>query len=736
MQNRSIFEIGLVNLSLNYTEARKLKKPYYAVVKLLPIQLKGSIEFEIGINNKNGLYTNPPLVPNQEYRFGIAISIGNDTFYYNPCSRTFIPRQREVTRGWIFFILLSGMLFLVGLTFIGLLVYIKTSDPEQLRGFFIFWSKPTNRGSLFKDANVSRSRDRLTLITANAYELEEDDLSRERKSFSDINTFEVKSHPIPVSELSDYVAQMQEDCAFKQEYSSVPRGQWAKWDEGRLPENKGKNRYGNLLAYDHNRVILALEKDEDIIENEAEVPLDEDYAPTDYINASFIDGYKAPHRYIATQGPLRSTIIDFWKMIWQYDSRHIVMLTNVEELGKMKCVKYWPENISTFGTIRVKLVKTQTYADYIIRKFLIEKKGFPEKEVYHYHFTSWPDHTVPAYTTSLISFIKKIRENEYYKNKNQPITVHCSAGVGRTGTLIMIDAMLEMSQHEKQIDILSYLCHIRKQRVNMVEKLQQYIFVHQILVEILSKENTDIECGHLDSYVMRLKYHDAVTKKTLLESQFETLNKLYGVSSKEVSAAALTNPTRNRNQEIVPANSARVILNSPEDYINAIYVNGYKIKDAYILTEVPLPDCQSIFWKMIDSCNIKVIALLSDLFQSDIYWPHVIAETHCYGNVEVELIEEEVGEKIIIRAFRVNNKLVKQLQLRNWIPSLKTSHCSQRLVEFYDTVEKHRIESMSYQIVVQCLNGCTSSGVYCGASFICDRIKEEQRVDAFLAASI
>ncbi|RWS30623.1 tyrosine phosphatase: receptor type: K-like protein [Leptotrombidium deliense] len=434
----------------------------------------------------------------------------------------------------------------------------------------------------------------LTLITPTAYEKEEDDISRERKSFNDLSTFEMKSHPIAISELSDYVNNMNENCGFKQQFMSVSRGQWAKWDDARLPENKGKNRYGNLLAYDFNRVQLTVEKNEENIADEMEIPIDDDYAPTDYINASLIDGYKCRNRYIATQGPLQSTIKDFWKMVWQCDSRHIVMLTNVEELGKMKCDKYWPENISIFGLIKVKLVKTNSFADYIIRKFIVEKKGHPEREVIQYHFVSWPDHTVPTYSTSLISFVKRIRENSYYKNNNHPIIAHCSAGVGRTGTLIAIDAMLEMASQEKYIDVLSYLCTARSQRINMIEKLQQYIFVHQILVEMLCKDNTDIVCSEIDSYINRLKYYDPNTKKTLLESQFETLNKLYSNSSKELCAAALANPTRNRNQEIVPSNSGRVVFGAPEDYINAVYVNGYKEKDAYIVTEIPVIDTRNM----------------------------------------------------------------------------------------------------------------------------------------------
>lgn len=130
----------------------------------------------------------------------------------------------------------------------------------------------------------------------------------------------MKSHPIGLNELSDTIPMMTENGVLKQEYSSVFRGQLMRWDYGKQVQHKSKNRYGNLLPYDHSRVVL------DVIDSDP---------TTDYINANHVDGYKSPNRYVATQGPLTNTITDFWRMIWQLDSHQIVMLTSLDEGGKV-----------------------------------------------------------------------------------------------------------------------------------------------------------------------------------------------------------------------------------------------------------------------------------------------------------------------------------------------------------------------------------------------------------------
>ena len=142
------------------------------------------------------------------------------------------------------------------------------------------------------------------------------------------------------------------------------------------------------------------------------------------------------------------------------------------------------------------------------------------REIVQYHFISWPDHTVPMYSCSLLTFMRRMRSSVHYK-PSQPIVVHCSAGVGRTGTFILIDAMLEMAQNEKQIDVLKHFCVIRQQRINLVEKLGQYVFVHQALLEALSHEPTSIACNDFHNYFTKLINYDNNNKSLPLLKQFQ-----------------------------------------------------------------------------------------------------------------------------------------------------------------------------------------------------------------------
>jgi len=142
------------------------------------------------------------------------------------------------------------------------------------------------------------------------------------------------------------------------------------------------------------------------------------------------------------------------------------------------------------------------------------------KDIVQCHFLSWPDHLVPQYPCTLLSFMHRIRSSVHYQ-PSKPITVHCSAGIGRTGTFILLDTMLEMAQHEKQVDVLAHLCAIRQQRINLVERINQYVFVYQTLVEALSHEPTNIECNQFAAYLLSLNYTtDSSTKTTFMQQQF------------------------------------------------------------------------------------------------------------------------------------------------------------------------------------------------------------------------
>ncbi|XP_015185172.1 PREDICTED: receptor-type tyrosine-protein phosphatase kappa-like [Polistes dominula] len=222
-------------------------------------------------------------------------------------------------------------------------------------------------------------------------------------------------------------------CASKDDGNalSFPRGQTKSWDYGKLPQNKSKNRYGNLIAYDETRVVLKKLADDPF---------------SDYINANYIKGYKKEKRYIATQGPKAKTIIDFWRMIWQENVFVICMLTNIIENGKTKCEQYWPDigKKKKYGDVLVFNSTQNIFADYTFRILHVTCNDETRK-VEHLHYTAWPDHGVPNYTHSVVTFLKKILAKEI---GNGPMVVHCSAGIGRTGTIILCDICLRRAAAE------------------------------------------------------------------------------------------------------------------------------------------------------------------------------------------------------------------------------------------------------------------------------------------------
>ncbi|CAI9729415.1 phosphatidylinositol phosphatase PTPRQ [Octopus vulgaris] len=239
-----------------------------------------------------------------------------------------------------------------------------------------------------------------------------------------------------------------------------------------LQVNRTKNRYTNILAYDHSRVKL--------------LPMDDDEG-SDYINANYIPGYSLHREYIASQGPLPSTKDDFWRMIWEQNVSIIVMVTLPVERGRVKCEVYWPKKSEPvyFGDLVVQLKSESNLSDYVIR-IMDVNMGETTKEVKQFHFLKWPDFGCPQNTSLLINFVQTIRTHMPYTDTG-PTLVHCSAGVGRTGTFIVIDRLLQHIQCHHEVDIFGLILELRKHRPNMVQTEDQYVFIYQCIADHLKQ---------------------------------------------------------------------------------------------------------------------------------------------------------------------------------------------------------------------------------------------------------
>uniref|UniRef100_A0A3B4AJS0 Receptor-type tyrosine-protein phosphatase F n=1 Tax=Periophthalmus magnuspinnatus TaxID=409849 RepID=A0A3B4AJS0_9GOBI len=374
--------------------------------------------------------------------------------------------------------------------------------------------------------------------------------------------------PITVADLADHIERLKanDGLKFSQEYESIDPGQQFTWENSNMEVNKPKNRYANVIAYDHSRVVLT----------------SVDAVPgSDYINANYIDGYRKQNAYIATQGPLPETLSDFWRMVWEQRSNTIVMMTRLEEKSRVKCDQYWPaRGTETYGMIQVTMLDTVELATYSVRTFALYKNGSSEKrEVRQFQFMAWPDHGVPEYPTPILAFLRRVKACN--PPDAGPMVVHCSAGVGRTGCFIVIDAMLERMKHEKSVDIYGHVTCMRAQRNYMVQTEDQYIFIHEALLEAATCGNTEVPARNLYAHIQKLTQPPPGETVTAMELEFKRLANSKAHTSRFISANLPCNKFKNRLVNIMPFESTRVCLQpirgvEGSDYINASCIDGYR----------------------------------------------------------------------------------------------------------------------------------------------------------------
>ncbi|XP_073407503.1 tyrosine-protein phosphatase non-receptor type 12 [Dendrobates tinctorius] len=245
---------------------------------------------------------------------------------------------------------------------------------------------------------------------------------------------------------------------------------------GEKEENVKKNRYKDILPFDHSRVKLALK-----------IPPHE----SDYINANFIKGVHGPKAYIATQGPLANTVIDFWRMIWEYQVKIIVMACREFEMGRKKCERYYPnfgEQALTFGTFHISCEEEQSRKDYFVRTLTVEFQN-ETRRILQFHYVNWPDHDVPSSFDSILDMISLMRD--YQAHDEVPLCIHCSAGCGRTGAICAIDYtwnLLKARKIPEEFNVFSLIQDMRTQRHSAVQTKEQYELVHRAIAQLFQKQ--------------------------------------------------------------------------------------------------------------------------------------------------------------------------------------------------------------------------------------------------------
>uniref|UniRef100_A0A8C9QLP9 protein-tyrosine-phosphatase n=1 Tax=Spermophilus dauricus TaxID=99837 RepID=A0A8C9QLP9_SPEDA len=533
-------------------------------------------------------------------------------------------------------------------------------------------------------------------------------------------------HPaIRVADLLQHINLMKtsDSYGFKEEYESFFEGQSASWDVAKKDQNRAKNRYGNIIAYDHSRVILQ--------------PVEDDPS-SDYINANYID-----------VSPVHETVYDFWRMIWQEQSACIVMVTNLVEVGRVKCYKYWPDDTEVYGDFKVTCVEMEPLAEYVVRTFTLERRGYNEiREVKQFHFTGWPDHGVPYHATGLLSFIRRVKLSN--PPSAGPIVVHCSAGAGRTGCYIVIDIMLDMAEREGVVDIYNCVKALRSRRINMVQTEEQYIFIHDAILEACLCGETAIPVCEFKAAYFDMIRIDSQTNSSHLKDEFQTLNSVTPrLQAEDCSIACLPrNHDKNRFMDMLPPDRCLPFLitidGESSNYINAALMDSYRQPAAFIVTQYPLPNTVKDFWRLVYDYGCTSIVMLNEVDLSQgcpQYWPE--EGMLRYGPIQVECMSCSMDCDVINRIFRICNLtrpqegylMVQQFQYLGWASHREVPGSKRSFLKLILQVEKwqEECEEGEGRTIIHCLNGGGRSGMFCAIGIVVEMVKRQNVVDVFHA---
>ncbi|GFN80108.1 receptor-type tyrosine-protein phosphatase mu [Plakobranchus ocellatus] len=458
-------------------------------------------------------------------------------------------------------------------------------------------------------------------------------------------------------------------------------------------------------------------------------------------------GYNSETSFIASQAPNNVILHDFVRMLWEKKVDRVVMLTNLIEDRKIKCTIYWPEEEErevTFGEIKVKLLTTKVFAEYTIREMQLSKKAENSRALIHFQFTAWPEKSVPDSPWGLVDFQQRVLALP----GSDPLLVHCSNGVGRTGTFIALCHLLQEAEATGEMDFLSTLRRLREDRMKMIQTTDQYKFLHRVALVGHMAAGTSIPVRKISESFKRLESH----QNNGYKQEFDALSALCVEDISESTQTShdkddgyeeiqtVINKQKSRFSNILPKIAYRPELRcevkTMGKYINAFLVPSLTKTRHDILTQLPLPSTVTDFWRLVTQYNVDlVVAFQADFRQTGEtigdFLPSSESEPMRGALFEIQItIKEEhrLWQELSVtiskkKRTRLGNSAEQQLVTCLLCKNL-TLH-PETVVEYLKKVKLCKPGDQS-RTLYMCRNGADQCGLMCVQSILLDKLEADQ----------
>ncbi|XP_052761652.1 receptor-type tyrosine-protein phosphatase kappa-like [Mya arenaria] len=533
---------------------------------------------------------------------------------------------------------------------------------------------------------------------------------------------DIEKRKVKVEELADFVAGKTLDY-YEEEFDKFSDGLTRSCGAAKLPHNRQKNRYKGLYAYDATRVKVA-------------------GFETDYINANYIDGFKERNAYIASLGPMSKQMGDFamfWNMIWQQKVEKIVMVTNLMEEGKEKCEQYWP-NIGitiNYSGVMVTCQSDNEYADFT-RRLLLLNDGKSERQLHHFHFKAWPDRGIPEDVTALIEFRHRVIHSPAHLGG--PTLVHCSAGIGRTGTYIALDILTKEGNSNKAVEIPGCIINMRQNRPNMVQTAEQYEFLHLALVHTLTLNSEQIPRKQFQNYMIETNKDDLITqfkKITDTPPHVHTDDEIVAIERNK------SEKVRNRSGADIPGDENRPRLylgvrHGASDYVNAVFVHAFQANRKYILAQSPMPNTVQDFLTLAYQENCSCIVSFEHSDGTKDMGEYYPADNQVLkkGQLSVACGRDKVANEYSIQKGLTiefmgstqsegGKSTLRHFEFTDWNQTGNVPCSTANYVAFLKDV---KMASSNGPVLVHCRDGGSKSGLFCVMAFLLEKMAVEHEV--------